>query len=158
LTVLRIVVIVIRVASRNHDSRVSRFSVSLPGQLLEDLDEMVRQRGFENRSQGIASLVRDGLVDHRQKLGNQEIAGTVTIVYDHHHSDVQSVLTERQHHHFHDVISTMHVHLDHDNCLEVIVVRGKAKIVKELADALISAKGVKHGKLTVTTIGKDLAI
>jgi CopG family nickel-responsive transcriptional regulator len=137
---------------------VERFSVSLPGQLLADLDAMVRQRGFDSRSQAIASLVRDGLVEHRQKLGDREIAGTITLVYGHHHSDVQGVLTERQHQHYHEIISTMHVHLDHDNCLEVIVVRGKARAIKELADALISAKGVKHGKLTLTSLGKDLAL
>jgi CopG family nickel-responsive transcriptional regulator len=145
-------------ATKHHHDRVERFSVSLPGQLLTDLDAMVQQKGFDSRSHAIASLVRDGLVDHRQRVGNSEIAGTITLVYGHHHSAVQSVLTERQHHHYHEIISTMHVHLDHDNCLEVIVVRGKAKMIKDLADALISAKGVKHGKLTLTTLGKDLAL
>jgi CopG family nickel-responsive transcriptional regulator len=145
-------------AKKHPHDRVERFSVSLPGQLLVDLDAMVRQKGFDSRSHAIGSLVRDGLVEHRQKLGKSEIAGTITLVYGHHHSDVQAVLTQRQHHHYHEIISTMHVHLDHDNCLEVIVVRGKAAIIKELADALISAKGVKHGKLTLTTLGKDLAL
>jgi CopG family nickel-responsive transcriptional regulator len=138
--------------------RVSRFSVSLPRQLLSDLDAMVKQKGYENRSLAIADMVRDGLVDHRQRFGNSEIAGTITLVYDHHRPRVQAVLTDLQHDHHHDIISTLHVHLDHDNCLEVIIVRGKAAMVKKLADELIAAKGVKHGKLTITSIGKDLPL
>ena len=86
------------------------------------------------------------------------MAGTITLVYDHHHSQVQSVLTSLQHDHLHNVIATLHVHLDHDNCLEVIVDKGKAKMIRRLADVLIAAKGVKHGKLTMTSAGDDLAL
>ncbi|MGA2233771.1 MAG: nickel-responsive transcriptional regulator NikR, partial [Tepidisphaeraceae bacterium] len=88
--------------------------------------------------------------------GDQDIAGTITLVYDHHRTHVQAVLTDLQHDHHDAIISTLHVHLDHDNCLEVIVVRGKAATIKKLADELIATKGVKHGKLTLTTTGKDL--
>ena len=140
----------------NPNTGVDRFSVSLPRPLLRDLDAMVRQKGYDNRSLAIADMVRDGLIEHRQQLGDHEIAGTITIVYDHHRAQVQAELTELQHERHHDVISTMHVHLDHDNCLEVIVVRGKAGALKRLADKVISLKGVKHGKLTVTSTGKDL--
>ena len=138
------------------DQGVSRFSVSLPQRLLRDLDAMVREKGYVNRSLAIADMVRDRLVDHRQQLGDRPIAGTITLVYDHHRSHVQGVLTELQHDHHQQIISTLHVHLDHDNCLEVIVVRGDAGRVKKLADELIAAKGVKHGKLTITSTGKDL--
>lgn len=137
---------------------VSRFSVSLPARLLEDLDAMVGEKGYDNRSLAVADMVRAALVEHRQDYGDREIAGTITLVYDHHRSNVQAVLTGLQHDHLHDVISTLHVHLDHDNCLEVIVLRGKAGNIKKLANGLIAAKGVKHGKLTVTSIGKDLAL
>jgi CopG family nickel-responsive transcriptional regulator len=136
--------------------RVNRFSVSLEASLLRDLDDMVREKHYDSRSAAIADMVRDQLIDHRQKLGSHEIAGTITLVYDHHKPHLQSLLTNIQHDHHHSILSTMHVHLDHDNCLEVLAVRGKAADIKRIADALIGAKGVKHGKLTVTTTGKDL--
>lgn len=146
------------ISAATSETGVDRFSVSLPAQLLKDLDEMVREKGYDNRSLAIADMVRGGLVEHRQDFGNREMAGTITLVFDHHRSNVQAVLTDLQHDHHEDVISTLHVHLDHDNCLEVILVRGKAKEIKKLADGLIAAKGVKHGKLTLTSVGKDLAL
>ncbi len=136
--------------------QVSRFSVSLPPRLLEQLDGMAKEKGYENRSQAIADMIRAQLVEHRQKFGTAEIAGTITLVYDHHKQHVQAALTDIQHDHHEVIVSTLHVHLDHDNCLEVLVVRGKADIIKKIADELTTAKGVKHGKLTVTTTGKDL--
>lgn len=135
---------------------VARFSVSLPGPLLEQLDEMTQEKGYDNRSLAIADMIRDHLVDHRQKFGTHEIAGTITLVYDHHKQNVQAVLTDIQHDHHDVIISTMHVHLDHHNCMEVLVVRGQARVIKKIADELIAAKGVKHGKLTVTSTGSDL--
>ena len=136
--------------------QVSRFSVSLPPKLLEQLDEMTGEKGYDNRSLAIADMIRAHLVEHRQKFGSEEIAGTITLVYDHHKQHVQATLTDIQHDHHEVIISTVHVHLDHHNCLEVLVVRGKAGLVKKIADELIAAKGVKHGKLTVTSTGKDL--
>lgn len=135
---------------------VERFSVSLPAELLRDLDRMIGEKGYDNRSQAIADMVRDQLVEHRRKLGNQEIAGTITLVYDHHKPHLQAVLTSIQHDHHEVILSTLHVHLDHDNCLEVLAVRGKAERVQQIADELTVAKGVKHGKLTVTSTGKDV--
>jgi len=135
---------------------VSRFSISLPPSLLRQFDEMSSEKGYDNRSLAIGDMMRDRLVEHRQKFGNEDIAGTITLVYDHHKQHVQAALTDIQHDHHEVIVSTVHVHLDHDNCLEVLVVRGKAAVVKKIADELISAKGVKHGKLTVTTTGKDL--
>jgi CopG family transcriptional regulator, nickel-responsive regulator len=136
---------------------VIRFSISLPRSLASDLDVMTRQKGYANRSQAVADMVRNQLVDHRRNLGAAEIAGTITLVYDHHKPHLQASLTDIQHDHHHLIISTMHVHLDHHNCLEVLVVRGKADLIKRIADELFAAKGVKHGKLTVTTTGKDIA-
>ncbi|HTS18989.1 MAG TPA: nickel-responsive transcriptional regulator NikR [Verrucomicrobiae bacterium] len=135
---------------------VARFSVSLPPALLSQLDQMSSEKGYKNRSLAIGDMIRDRLVEHRQRLGNQEIAGTITLVYDHHRQHVQATLTDIQHDHHKVIISTVHVHLDHHNCLEVLVVRGKANLIKKIADELISAPGVKHGKLTVTTTGHDL--
>jgi CopG family nickel-responsive transcriptional regulator len=138
------------------DELVARFTVSLPPQLLRDLDQMTRERGYANRSLAVADLIRAGLVEHRQQYGSAEIAGTITLVYDHHRQHVQAALTEIQHDHHQVIVSTLHVHLDHDNCLEVLAVRGNAGVIKRIADELIAAKGVKHGKLTVTSTGKDL--
>lgn len=135
---------------------VVRFSISIPGALAKQLDQMTHQKGYDNRSLAVADMIRAHLVEHRQNSGDEEIAGTVTLVYDHHKQHVQAALTDIQHDHHEVIISTLHVHLDHHNCLEVLAVRGKASLIKKIADELIAAKGVKHGKLTVTSTGSDL--
>jgi CopG family nickel-responsive transcriptional regulator len=135
---------------------VTRFSISLPAELARQLDQMVREKGYHNRSLAVADMVRAHLVEHRQRASDQEIAGTITLVYDHHKQHVQATLTDIQHDHHEVIVSTLHVHLDHDNCLEVLVVRGKAGLIKRIADELIAARGVKHGRLTVTSSGRDL--
>ncbi len=142
----------------DQDTIAERFSVSLAPSLLKELDRMVRKRGSSNRSQAIAEMIRKELVEHRQELGDVTIAGTVTLVYDHHRPQLQAVLTQIQHDHHACIISTVHVHLDHDNCLEVLVVKGKASQVKAIADELIAAKGVKVGRLTVATTDHDLGL
>ena len=138
-----------------HDG-VVRFSVSLPRQLAKQLDQMTREKSYHNRSQAIADMIRDQLVEHNQQLDQAEIAGTITLVYDHHKHGLQEMLTNFQHDHYEAIVSSLHVHLDHHNCLEVLVVRGQAAALRHMADNLIAAKGVKHGKLTVTSTGKDL--
>ena len=135
---------------------VTRFSVSLPPQLLEQFDAMAEAKGYDNRSLAIAGMLRGQLVEHRKQFGGEEIVGTITLVYDHHKQHVQEALTDIQHDHHEVIISAVHVHLDHHNCLEVLIVKGKAALIKKIADELIAAKGVKHGQLTVTTTGKDL--
>jgi CopG family transcriptional regulator, nickel-responsive regulator len=135
---------------------VTRFSVSLDKQLLRELDRMCREKGYDNRSLAIADMIRAHLVEHRQQLGKTEIAGSITLVYDHHRHHLQDLLTDLQHDHRDVIISSLHCHLDHDNCLELLAVRGQAAAIKKLADELIAAKGVKHGKLTITTTGRDL--
>jgi len=135
---------------------LARFGVSLSKSLLKQLDGMVRKKGYRNRSLALSDMIRDHLVDYQQKSGDSEVAGTITLVYDHHRPNVQESLTELQHKHLEMIISTVHVHLDHHNCLEVLVVRGKASVIKGIADHLIAVRGVKHGKLTITTTGKDL--
>jgi CopG family nickel-responsive transcriptional regulator len=137
---------------------VTRFSVSLPPALLDQLDDMARDKGYDNRSLAIADMIRGQLVEYRQKFGKEEIAGTITLVYDHHKMHVQETLTDIQHDHHDVILSTVHVHLDHHNCLEVLIVRGQAAVIRHIADQLTAAKGVKHGKLTVTTTGKDLPL
>ena len=133
----------------------TRFSVSLPPKLLDQLDTMTGEKGYNNRSQAIADMIRAHLVEHRQKTGKGEIAGTITLVYDHHKPHLQATLTDIQHDHHDVILSTVHVHLDHHNCLEVLLVRGKAALIRKIADALISAKGVKHGKLSMTGLVEE---
>jgi CopG family nickel-responsive transcriptional regulator len=142
---------------RNTSSEsVARFSVSLPASLARELDRMAREKGYTNRSLAVADMIRAHLVEHRQQKGDAEIAGSITLVYDHHRHHLQDLLTDLQHDHRGAIISSLHAHLDHDNCLEVLAVRGKAGEIKKLADEMIAAKGVKHGKLTITSTGKDL--
>ena len=135
--------------------KLTRFSISMDSELARNLDSMAKAKGYENRSQAVADMVRGSLVEHFGQRGNHEIAGTITLVYDHHKKDVQGTLTDIQHDHEGLIISTMHVHLDHHNCMEVLALRGKADAVRRIADRLISVKGVIHGKLTVTTTGKE---
>ena len=135
---------------------VSRFSLSMPAGLVRQLDQMVKAKGYVNRSQVVADMVSAHLVEVQGEEGEREIAGTITLVYDHHKRNVQALLTDIQHDHQEVIIATLHVHLDHHNCMEVLAVRGKAGVVRLVADQLIAARGVKHGKLTVTTTGEGL--
>jgi CopG family transcriptional regulator, nickel-responsive regulator len=136
--------------------QIARFGVSLSRSLLNELDRMVQQKGYKNRSLAISDMVRDHLIEHRQQTTDSEVAGTITLVYNHHRPHVQETLTNLQHKQRATINSSLHVHLDHDNCLEVLVVRGRASAVRSVADHLIAVRGVKHGKLTLTTTGKDL--
>jgi CopG family nickel-responsive transcriptional regulator len=133
-----------------------RFGVSLDGDLLDRFDDLISHKGYTNRSEAIRDLIRDNLV--AQEWGaNKETVGTVTIVYDHHVRALTDKLTSIQHDFQHLIVSGMHVHLDHDHCLEVLVVRGKGSEIKQVADTLIGTKGVKHGRLATTTTGKNLS-
>jgi len=136
---------------------VTRFSISLPPSLLRQLDQMSAEKGYANRSLAVADMIRNQLVEHQEKTGTGDIAGTITLVYDHHKPHLQSTLTDIQHDHHDVILSTVHVHLDHHNCLEVLLVRGPGNVIRQIADALITAKGVKHGKLTVTTTGREFS-
>ena len=134
-----------------------RFSLSMAGDLVRQLDALVRQKGYPNRSQAVADMVRAQVVEHLAESGEREIAGTITLVYDHHRRNLQALLTEVQHDHPDLIVAALHVHLDHRNCMEVLAVRGRARAVRRLSDRLTAAKGVKHGRLTVTTTGRDFA-
>ena len=138
-------------------SNIERFSVSVDRRLLEEFDKRNKQMGYGNRSEAIRDLVRDCLIKKKQWIkDNVRVVATVTLVYNHHTSEVMERLIDIQHEHAGLVVSCMHVHLDHDNCLEVVVLRGMGREVKKLAHQLIAQKGVKHGKATLTTEGKDL--
>ena len=136
--------------------KLSRIGVAIDSELLEKFDKLIEGRGYTNRSEAFRDLIRDELVQKKWENLDQLVVGTVTLVYDHHVRMLSEKLTNIQHDFHHNILSTLHVHLDHDNCLEVLVVKGKAKDVQKVADALISTKGVKHGRLTLTTSGADL--
>ena len=137
-------------------SDLSRIGVAIDSDLLQKFDELIASRGYNNRSEAFRDLIRDELVERAWDNPDSEVVGTVTLVYDHHVRLLNEKLTGMQHSHFHQILSTLHVHLDHDNCLEVLVVRGKASDVKTITDAIISTKGVKHGRLTITSTGAEL--
>ncbi|HZT33661.1 MAG TPA: nickel-responsive transcriptional regulator NikR [Bryobacteraceae bacterium] len=135
---------------------LNRIGVAIDSDLLDQFDRLIARRGYTNRSEAFRDLIRDELVEKTWESPGSNVVGTVTLVYDHHVRMLNEKLTDMQHEHHRSILSTLHVHLDHDNCLEVLVVRGKAGDVQKIADALISTKGVKHGRLTITTSGADL--
>lgn len=137
-------------------AELTRFGVSVDEELLQRFDHLTASKGYVNRSEAIRDLIRNALVEDQWTKDNEVIVGTITLVYNHHVRDLSEKLTALQHAHHHTVIATLHVHLDHHNCLEVIVVKAKVSQVKKLADGLIGTKGVKHGKLVTTTTGKHI--
>jgi CopG family transcriptional regulator, nickel-responsive regulator len=132
-----------------------RFSVSMDEELLGKFDDLTKRKEYENRSESLRDIIRDALVKEEWKQ-NEEIVGTITLVYDHHKRGVMQQLTSIQHELLELVLSNLHIHLDHHNCLEVIVVRGKAKKVQKLTNSLLRLKGVKHGGLHASTTGRLL--
>ncbi len=139
------------------ESRLVRFGVSMDENLLQRFDTLISRKGYANRSEAMRDLIREHLVEEESREKGREMIGTITMVYNHHTRGLSDSLTDLQHHFHNLVISTMHLHLDEDNCLEVLVVKGKVDKIKSIADKLISTRGVKHGKLTMTTTGKELS-
>lgn len=137
-------------------SSIMRFGVSIDGSLMKEFDALISRKGYATRSEAIRDMIRDTLVEQEWEAGKQETVGTITIVYNHHTRELEHALTDMQHKSFHQIISALHVHLDAHNCLEVLVVKGKSFEIKRIADRLIGTRGVKHGKLTMTTTGKKL--
>lgn len=135
---------------------LTRFGISLEDSLLERFDSLIDKKGYPSRSEAIRDLIRDALVMEDWKADTSEAVGTITIVYNHEKRELADLLTDLQHEHYNSIVSSMHIHLDEHNCLEVIVVKGKTKDIKSIADRLIATKGVKHGKLLLTTTGKGL--
>lgn len=136
-------------------AELARFSVAMPEDLLIRFDGYVARRGLaKNRSEVVRDLVRDALIAEEAELPGTEVMGTLTIVFNHHAHDVQDKLHHIQHSHFGIIVSTTHVHLDEDNCLEVIILRGETTDVRDVADIILGTKGVKNGGLVVTTTGQ----
>jgi len=136
-------------------SNLVRFSVSLEGELLKRFDDRIKGQKYKNRSEALRDLIREYLVE-REWQNNEKVAGTITLVYDHHRRGLVYSLTALQHEYHHIIISTQHIHLDHDNCLEVIIVHGRARALNQLTDKLKAVKGVKYGNLSMATCGKGI--
>ena len=135
---------------------LQRIGVSLEQDLLEMFDELIEQRGYTNRSEAIRDLIREQLVQKQWSNSNETSMGVSILVYDHHTRDLSQKLAEAQHDHFADVVSTMHVHIDHNNCLELLVLKGKNREIEQLGEKLASTHGVKYGKFIAATTGRDL--
>jgi CopG family transcriptional regulator, nickel-responsive regulator len=135
---------------------VTRFGVSLDERLLAKFDRLNDRKGYANRSEAIRDLIRESLVREQWELGNADAVGTLTLVYDHETRELEERLTELQHAHYRAIVSTLHVHLDAHHCLEVLVLRGKAALLKSIADRLIGTRGVKHGTFSATAEGEAL--
>jgi len=137
-------------------SELRRFGISMESALLERFDRLISRKGYTNRSEAIRDLVRDALVGEEWESGDSETVGAISIVYDHDRRDLQEILTRLQHRFHKTILSTLHIHLDEHNCLEIVAARGRAADIRSIADQLIGARGVKHGKLSLTTTGRHL--
>ncbi len=134
---------------------LKRFSVSLEEELLAHFDDYISRHGYVNRSEAVRDLIRSKLISEEWEQ-DSEVIGVVTLVYDHHQAKLQDRLTEAQHDFYHLITSSTHVHMDHHNCLEVTIVKGKASKVRELAEKMIALRGVKSGNLIMSSTGGDL--
>jgi len=135
---------------------LKRFGVSMDELLLKKFDELISEKNYKNRSEAIRDVIRENLVGEEWKDEKGEKVGTVTLIYNHHKRGISEKLNEIQHHMHEYIISSMHIHLDEENCLEVIVVKGNARKIIDIVNKLISLKGVKHGKFVMTTSGKEI--
>lgn len=139
-------------------SALSRFGVSVEDELLQNYDQLIAVQGYAARSEALRDLMRDALVRSKIEISSEtgEGIGSLTLVYDHHASDLTDKMNDLQHEHHDLIVSVLHVHISHDDCMEVIVMRGEIKSVRSLAESLLSLKGVKHGKLFVTLPARNI--
>ena len=136
------------------DSALKRFGVSMENSLLKKFDQLVRQRGYKNRSEAVRDLVRDALIQQLWEESEEIVSGSILLFYNHHQRNLQDEMTKIQHEMHNLILVTAHFHLNHESCLEVIVVKGKAKEIQQLSNKMISLKGVEYGKFTVAPMKK----
>jgi len=134
---------------------LKRFSISLEESLLEEFDRYILGHHYDNRSEAIRDLIRKALV-RREWAADKAVMGVITLVFDHHQPKLQERVTEVQHDFHHHIVSSTHVHMDHDNCMEVIIVRGKAGEIQELASRLIALRGIRDGNLAMSSTGQAI--
>ena len=136
-------------------SELVRFGVSLEKKLLEKFDSLIRARNYTNRSEAFRDMIRQELIK-KEWLHGKDVAGAITLIYDHHRKDLLNKITDIQHDYQKLIISTQHIHLDHNNCLEIVAVRGNPADIQVLADTLKAVKGVKNGTLSMSSAGKEI--
>ena len=136
--------------------RLVRFGISLESELSKNFDVLISKRGYTNRSEAIRDLIRNELVKDEWTSSRAQVSGVISLVYDHHKRELVDHLMNIQHDHQNMIIASQHIHLDHDNCLEAIVVKGSANGIKDLAARLRAVKRVKHSELLMTTGGKNI--
>ena len=130
--------------------KITRFGVSIEPDLLKIFDKIIKKKGYANRSEAIRDIIRKNLITERTEDPNTEAIGTLTMIYDHHAGNLTNKLLDLQHHHYKEILTTTHIHVDHENCLEVLVLKGKTGNIQRLADNIKSLKGIKHGELVIT--------
>jgi CopG family nickel-responsive transcriptional regulator len=130
--------------------KIVRFGVSMKEEMLHEFDHLITHKGYTNRSEAVRDIVREKLVQESIEIVHGNVFGALVFIYDHHKRELEKKLSNLQHEYFKNIISTSHVHIDHDHCLEVVLLKGDAKTLKNVAEKLLSYKGVKHGKLTLT--------
>src|SRR6185437_7151714 len=135
---------------------LSRIGIALDSELLKRFDRSIKKSGYTNRSEAFRDLIRDRLVREQTSAPDATVVGTITLIYGHHASGISEKLTDVQHEHHDLVVSTTHAHLDHESCLEVLIVHGRAAQVEHFADLLIGLKGVQHGRLVMSVPGKAI--
>lgn len=138
-------------------SELIRFGVSLPKSLSDKFDSYIHKREYDNRSEAIRDLIRNELIKDEWEHQGKTIAGAITFIYDHHLRNLLNKITDLQHDFHSLIISTQHIHLDHDNCLEIVAVRGTSSEVRELHDKLKVIKGIKHTSLSMSSTGENLS-
>ena len=147
-----------RPPSEAEAGELARFGVSIAARLLQRFDRLVAAKGYASRSEALRDLIRDRLVEAESDADEGTVIGALVLVYDHETRDLSDRMTHMQHHEGRVVISAMHVHLNDRDCLEVLALRGPGQAVRELADRLLSLKGVKHGKLVITGSGEGTPV
>lgn len=136
--------------------KIKRFGISMEEELLTKLDSLIKRRGYATRSEALRDFTREQLVRQEWKNPDQKVIGTLTIIYDHHARMLTDKLADIQHHHHGQIIASTHVHLDEHNCAEVVIIKGRSVDVQKIADQIIATKGVRHGKLVMSTTGKEV--
>ena len=129
---------------------ITRFGVSIEPELLKKFDKLIKKKGYTNRSEAIRDIIRKNLITEKTQNPQAEAIGTLTMIYDHHTGNLTNRLLDIQHEHTKEILSTTHIHIDHHNCLEVLVLKGKTGNIQKLADNIKSLKGIKHGELVIT--------
>ncbi|QER42012.1 nickel-responsive transcriptional regulator NikR [Thermodesulfobacterium sp. TA1] len=135
---------------------LARFGISIPKELLKAFDDYIDRKHYANRSEAIRDLIRQKLVEEEWRESKEDVVGVITYLYDHHKRELTDRLVEIQHDYYDRIITTQHLHVDHNRCLEIILVKGKANEIKDLADKIQAQKGVLHLNVALTTLGKSI--